>query len=126
VERFGPAPAGETAGLPSRSSSTACRKLTPSTRITQSITDPPVEHAPMQCHRFFAGVTTKLGSESSWNGQHPTRSLPTRRSSMPRAFTNDASDTSVFSRSISASGTLATPPSEKILDSPRVATGYAM
>ena len=48
-----------------RSSSTAWRKDTPSERITQSITEPPVRHAPRQCQRFFAGVTTSDGSRSS-------------------------------------------------------------
>src|SRR5437763_1466762 len=44
-----------------RSSSTACRKLSPSRRITQSITEPPAWHAPRQCQRFFAGVITSEG-----------------------------------------------------------------
>jgi ParB family transcriptional regulator, chromosome partitioning protein len=38
------------------------RALKPSARITQSITLPPVWHAPRQCQRFLSGVTTKLGS----------------------------------------------------------------
>jgi hypothetical protein len=48
--------------LPERSSSTAWRKLTPWVRITQSMTDPPAWHAPRQCHRFLAGLTTSEGS----------------------------------------------------------------
>jgi hypothetical protein len=50
---------------PSRSSSTAWRNDTPSTRITQSITDPPTWHAPKQCHKFFAGLITSDGDRSS-------------------------------------------------------------
>lgn len=72
--RFGAGPSPEV-GAPLRSSSTACRKLTPSARITQSITLPPAAHAPMQCHSFFAGEITRLGSRSSWNGQSPIMSL---------------------------------------------------
>jgi hypothetical protein len=30
--------------------------------ITQSITEPPVSHAPRQWHRFFFGLTTSDGS----------------------------------------------------------------
>ena len=79
VERAatGPArPGVMTGAAPARSNSTAWRKLTPWVRITQSITEPPTWHAPMQCQRFFAGVTTSEGVSSSWNGQHPTRSAP--------------------------------------------------
>ena len=65
VDRFGPAPAAEMAGMPSRSSSTACRNDTPSARITQSITDQPAWHAPRQCHKFFSGLITSDGVESS-------------------------------------------------------------
>ncbi len=50
--RFGAGPSLEVRA-PLRSSSTAWRKLTPSARITQSITLPPAAHAPMQCHRFL-------------------------------------------------------------------------
>lgn len=75
-DRAGGEAIGSVAIRPSRSSSTACRKLTPSARITQSITDPPAEHAPKQCHRFFFDETTRLGSWSSWNGHNPMRSAP--------------------------------------------------
>ena len=61
-----------------RSNSTAWRKLTPSARITQSITVPPALHAPRQCHRFFSGVITSDGLRSSWNGHSPIRSAPWR------------------------------------------------
>ena len=50
---------------PSRSSSTAWRKLTPSVFITQSITEPPSPQAPRQFHRPLLGVTTSDGSLSS-------------------------------------------------------------
>ncbi len=101
--------------MPSRSSSTACRNETPSVRITQSMTLPPVWHSPRQCHRFLAGDTTSEGLRSSWKGHRPARSAPALRSSTPRACTRETSDTSVFSRSISASGTLATLPPGKTL-----------
>jgi hypothetical protein len=52
-------------GTSARKSSTAWRKDTPSTFITQSITEPPVWHAPRQCHSFFAGLTTSDGVRSS-------------------------------------------------------------
>ena len=48
----------------------------PSRFMTQSITVPPVWHAPRQCHRFFFGVMTSDGSWSSWNGQSPIRLAP--------------------------------------------------
>ena len=52
------------------------RKLTPSARITHSITSPPSPHAPMQCHTFFAGSMIRHGLRSSWNGHLPISSLP--------------------------------------------------
>ena len=41
-------------------------------RMTSSITSPPPQPA-RQFHRFFEGVTPKLGVWSSWNGQRPMR-----------------------------------------------------
>src|SRR4029079_17241524 len=57
-----------------------------------------------QCHRFFEGVTIRLGSLSSWNGHLPAMSLPTFLSSMPAASTRRCTLTSSFSRWTSASG----------------------
>jgi cellulase/cellobiase CelA1 len=77
--RFGgKAPVAEAAkGIESFSSSSAAwRKETPSALITQSITVPPAWHAPRQCQRFFAGVTTSDGVLSSWKQQRPIRSAP--------------------------------------------------
>ena len=51
VDRPGALPAAVTAGMPSRSSSTACRNDTPSERITQSTTD---EVPRIICHRCVA------------------------------------------------------------------------
>src|ERR1700730_14630881 len=73
--------------------------------MTQSMTEPPCWH-PKQCHRFFAGVTTKLGSASACvpNGQRLTRSAPFRFSTTPRASTKRSKEISRFNRSISDSG----------------------
>ena len=87
-----------------RRSSTACRKLVLSTRITQSITLPPIWQAPRQCQRFVAGVIDKLGSRSSWKGQSPRRFDPCLFSVIPLAVTSRSSEISFFSRSISISG----------------------
>jgi hypothetical protein len=64
----------------------------------------------------LAGEITSDGVESSWNGQQPARSAPVLRSSTPAASASEASDTSLFSRSIRSSGTRATRPPEKLLD----------
>jgi hypothetical protein len=52
-------------GKSARSFSTACRKLTPSSRIIQSITLPPVWQAPRQWQRFFSGAMTSEGALSA-------------------------------------------------------------
>jgi len=87
----------------SLSNSTAWRKDTPLSFITQSMGPPPTPQ-PKQCHRFFEAVTIKDGSPSSWNGQRPARSLPTFLSSIPAPSTRRCTLTSSFSRWISASG----------------------
>jgi len=69
----------------------------------------------MQCHRFFPGLITSDGLSSAWNGHRPVMSAPVRASTTPAASASETSGTSAFSRSISASGTRATPPSPKNL-----------
>ena len=69
-----------------RSSSTACRKLTRSVRITQSIALPPAWHAPRQCQSCFARRHHQLGPWSSWKGHRPITFAPCRRSSTPRGL----------------------------------------
>ncbi len=110
MERAGAGPDSGRPACPARRSSTAWRKLTPSERITQSSTEPPAWHAPRQCHRFLAGLTTSDGSRSSWNGQRPTRSEPAFLSSTPEAATRASRATSFFSRSTSWSAIRALPP----------------
>lgn len=75
-----------------RSNSTACRKLTPWARITQSTTLPQAWQAPRQCHKFFPGETTSDGPASSWNGHRPTRSAPCGRNSTPTPSTQCQGD----------------------------------
>ncbi len=88
---------------PSRSCSTAWRKLTPRSFITQSI-GPPRAPQPKQCHRFLAGVTTSEAVSSSWNGHRPILSSPDFFSSMLEASTRRSTLISFFSRSIAVSG----------------------
>jgi len=83
-----------------RNNSTACRKLTPSSFITQSI-GPPAAPQPKQWNRFLPGLTTSEGVASSWNGHRATQSLPCLASAMPRDSTSRTSDTSAFKRSSS-------------------------
>jgi len=65
---------------------------------------PPPMPQPKQCHKFLAGVTTRLAVASSWNGHRPSQSLPDFFSSMPEASTRRSTDTLLFSRSIPGSG----------------------
>ena len=46
---------------PARSTSTAWRKLTPWVRITQSMAEPPIWQAPMQCQRPLLGRDDERG-----------------------------------------------------------------
>jgi hypothetical protein len=87
---------------PSRSSSTAWRKLTPFFFIAQSM-GPPAAPQPKQWNRFFSGVTVSDGVSSWWKGQTPIRSRPRFSSLMPLPSISRATDTSAFSRSSSDS-----------------------
>ena len=66
--------------MPARSAQrrSASRNSSPSTRRTNSITSPPVEQAPKQCHVPRPGSTMNDGVRSVWNGQGAFHVRPLR------------------------------------------------